>query len=75
MDTDTREKIWQHICGVQGLLVLMLTFDIVLLFLAAFSFVFVDRESSSYVILQIDFILLCLLFFPLVYVLLQCRKR
>lgn len=67
------ETLWDTICSFDRLLYLLLVLDLILLMLSIFALAFVDRNSSSYVVLQFDFVILLTLFALTVYPLYRCR--
>jgi|GEM_PF-4058497 len=75
MDYDRIRKFWDAICDFQQLLWTAFTLTVILLILGAFSFLFVDRNSGSYVLLQIDMVILMVTIVGIAYPLYRCQHR
>jgi len=73
---DTRhDRFWELICGFDVHLWIGFSLTAVLLILSVGTFFFVERGSGSYVIVQIDILILTTLLLGITVLLRQCSER
>lgn len=66
-----QDRFWEIICGFKYLIFQLLIFEIVLSVLILISFILVSNQAS-YVILQVDAIIVFVSIFATVYLLVKC---
>lgn len=71
---DRRKRFWEIICGFSGALWLGFALTVSLLVLSLFSYVFASGETASYVILQIDLVLLTVALVGFSVLLYRCNR-
>ena len=69
------ERIGDQICGFQPQIYYLFVLESVLLMLMLFSVLYVDPGSASYIVVQINFILLGITLAPSLLILYTCSQR